>query len=368
MIVAPGASFESVADLGQTGLVGTVAWQLVDNVGGVVVPPSTAAIVETPAGSGVYAAVRTAPGVEGQYTIVWSSDGTFAPGTTAVEDLVVSASLFVPQVPTDPVPGAPSAGPCTAWISESDVAECCDLDSGSIPAGMARAAVAATEVLFELSGRRFPGACAAKVRPCRRQCRCWGAPWGQSMTWDGDAWLSSDCAHRCGCGATSEVMLPSYPVNTIVEVKVDGVVIPASQYRLDYRQVLVRLADPAQPSRRQLWPSCQDLTLDDDQPGTWSIRYTWGMAPPEVGKRAAAQLACHLWRACSGAPCALPAGVIRLQRQGVTVERQSLVEALGSQPSGLELVDAFLAAYGHRGYTAAVWSPDIEPLPRPILG
>lgn len=94
IVAAPGASYEAVFQSGITGLVGTVALGLLDNVGGVTEPLDTGGIIETPAGSGIYAATRTAPAVPGQYTLLWSIDGTTDPGSVSVDDLVVQPGSY----------------------------------------------------------------------------------------------------------------------------------------------------------------------------------------------------------------------------------------------------------------------------------
>ena len=67
---------------------------LLDNVGGITEPLDTTGIIETPAGSGVYAATRTAPTDPGQYTLLWSIDGTADPGSVSVDDLVVQPNTY----------------------------------------------------------------------------------------------------------------------------------------------------------------------------------------------------------------------------------------------------------------------------------
>jgi hypothetical protein len=89
IVAAPGASYEAVFQSGLTGLVGTVALGLLDNQGATTEPLDTAGIIETPAGSGVYAATRIAPGEPGQYTLLWSLDGTTSPDQVSVDDLIV---------------------------------------------------------------------------------------------------------------------------------------------------------------------------------------------------------------------------------------------------------------------------------------
>jgi hypothetical protein len=88
--VPPAFPYEAVFQAGIAGLVGTVALGLLDNQGAYTDPLSAADIIETPAGSGVYVAVRTSPDLEGQYTLLWSIDGTTDPGSVSVEELNVT--------------------------------------------------------------------------------------------------------------------------------------------------------------------------------------------------------------------------------------------------------------------------------------
>jgi hypothetical protein len=119
--VAPGVSYESTFAAGVPGLVGTIALGLLDNQGGIVEALSTGGIIETPAGSGVYAATRTSPGGEGQYTLLWSLDGTTAPEQVSIDELVVSATTTSGgggggTDPGPPVPSGPTTAPTAADV------------------------------------------------------------------------------------------------------------------------------------------------------------------------------------------------------------------------------------------------------------
>lgn len=275
----------------------------------------------------------------------------------------------------------PTLGPCTSWVTEEDVAACCGVDVGTDTALFTTAAVEASMVLFELSGRQFPGQCEQTVRPCASGCACWdyiispaqspAIPWAWGF-WGsyGWAWGFEGCGagDTCGCGSLSRALLQGYPVNEIIEVKIDGITIDGTEYRLDDYRWLTRMADAA--GNAQFWPSCQRLDLNDDQPGTWSVTYLFGQSPPLLGVSAAAQLACEIYRACSDSDgigaCALPSGVTKITRQGVTIERSPFVTwafAKGQWGTGLPLVDMFLSTYNPAGLRRrpSVWSPDVPP-------
>lgn len=277
-----------------------------------------------------------------------------------------------------------STGPlCSPWITGADVAACGpdDLGVGTDVTVLDDAAYDASYILWELAGRKFPGECVATVRPCRDKCGCWagfgpsyigpGLDWG----WGYDSivgfwsWFTRD-GNRCGCGPDSTVLLAGFPVLEVTEVKISGEVVDPSTYRLDDRRKLVRLDDPGPPVVHRRWPSCQNITLPDTEPGTFAVTYRWGGSPPPLGRMAAAQLARELWKSCQpGLTCALPSKVTKVVRQGVTYEKVITVASLlrrGS--SGLPVVDAFIATVNPSGQRRAplVWSPDRKRFPRNV--
>lgn len=280
-------------------------------------------------------------------------------------------------------PGVPVLGPCETWVTAAEVAACCAAaDVGSDSSVLDASAVAASQVLFELSGGQFSGSCeVVAARPCADDCGCWGwllepmSPGAPQVAWGSFGWGSwpggwgwgwDGCgSNRCGCGALSRATLSGYPVTEITEVKIDGVVVDPTGYRLDGWKYLTRLADPDTLEER-FWPACQRLDLDDTELGTWSVSYRSGVDPPPLGIQAAAQLACQIFLACSGsASCDLPAGVTKIDRQGITIERAPFLAwglKQGAWATGLSLVDLFLSSYNPAGLRrrTAVWNPDSE--------
>lgn len=333
-----GSPFEAFAEGFATGLVGTLGVTVDDGDGVNVVPRTTADIVEieTVDGFGVYRWIGSYPAIVGTYLITWD-DGT----TTASEEVVVGVAYSGVE--------SPLLGPCDPWITGADVAECCGVEMGSDTSeALEIAAESASGVLFALSGGLYQGTCGpVTVRPCRTGSVCYVPG-------------RSDRIHSCGCHPLSQVLLPGYPVIEIGAVKIDGVVQPPSEYRLDDRRKLTRLSDVN--GHPQAWPSCQRLDLADTEERTFSVSYFYGQPAPQIAVGAAAQLACELYRSCTGAggECALPTGTTRVTRQGITVERGVLASFLRPGQTGLAQVDAFLVAHGSNGATRrpAVWSPD----------
>lgn len=205
-----------------------------------------------------------------------------------------------------------------------------------------RAAGLAGATLRRLSGYRV-GGCPILVRPCVLGCtdialyRSRG--WGPSQLADG-SWVNScGCTTDCSCTALCEVRLAA-PVGPITAVKVDGAVVPASDYRVDGDRLVWTGASDCP------WPTCQDMTQDDDQPGTFSVEYLNAHAPDSLAAYAAGVLAIEFAKACTGGKCRLPANVTSVTRQGVQFEI-----AAGSFPSGmtgLREVDAWIG----------LWNPD----------
>lgn len=352
--------FESCFESGITGLVGTVSWQLIDNLGAIVYAPSTADIIETPADSGIYCTVKVAPPVIGTYSILWSEDGSFDEDRSTIDDLVVHSSVgsidFGPLLPADI--DAPVVGPCGAWTTVEDIAECCSVSVGSSPELFEDAAVAATQWLFEKSARQWNPGCERVVRPLTGDwpCGVQVLSRGHIVNWDGFQWSDG----------LSRVLLPNYPVTEIVQVKIDNVVLSADEYRLDGWRWLTRMADS--DGDAQSWPDWQRKDRDDDQPDTFSVRYMFGQNPPAIGSMAAAQLACEIYKSCpgnegvGGGDCKIPKNATRVTRTGITVELGNLNydKLTGQWNTGMSYVDMFLNGYNPNGLRRRplIWSPD----------
>jgi hypothetical protein len=353
MYVESGAAFEAVLESGWTGLTPSV--EIIDNDGNVVTGPTTLNIVEDGV-SGIYIwNAPAAPGPEGQYTIVWSLDGTYADDTVTVESMVVVAAGALPDsaIPA-PVGGGLAFGPCTAWVTAEDVAACCNVETstGTI---FQDVAYQASQLLFELSGRLFSGSCGPKkVRPDCSGCSCGYQvlPSGYVITPDQWSSLCDLCLVNC---SPSLVKLAGYPIRSITEVMIDGVALnPLGNYRLHRHRYAMRL-----DSKR--WPTRQNLTIPDTEDGTFSISYMYGQSPPLAGSAAAGQLACELYKECAGEACALPKGTTRQTRQGITIEKLAFTTwgFQGQWRTGMPLVDAFLSAYNPTGMRRqpVFWAP-----------
>jgi len=189
----------------------------------------------------------------------------------------------------------------------------------------------------------------------------YGAPYPfGSWSWF-SPWVDASGAWRNGCGCPitdcsctqlCEVTLPS-PVGEVYEVKVDGAVIPETDYKMyGERLTWVGSGDCA-------WPVCQDLTQPDTEDNTFSVTYLNSYPVDGLGAYAAGVLAWEYAQACTDGVCRLPAGVTAVTRQGVTYD-----VAAGAFPdgfTGIREVDAYISLWNPRGIQreASVWSPDL---------
>lgn len=232
------------------------------------------------------------------------------------------------------------------------------------PRQQAYAAALAGQTMRMLTAYRV-GGCAITVRPCQRDCvwPTWqvypvrgyqgSTPWLPVNL--GGQWINIGCGHSggCGCSGVSEVSLHG-PAGAVTQVKVDGVPLSPTAYRLDPGGRLVRLDG-------EQWPICQDLDAPDTEEGTWSVSYVQGVAVDGQGALAAGALAGQYVRACTGGDCDLPTTVTQIVRNGVTVTMAP--GAFPNGKTGIKSVDAYLERWNPQGLRSApmtVWSPDLN--------
>lgn len=358
---------EALADGFACNQVGTITVTIDDGEGNNVLGPTTANIVEIEcsddnAATYRYLGVYPPDPAESPYVISWEGENIGGTVVVASEEILVSTEA--PEI-------APTAGPCQAWITADDVADCCSqFTGGTDTSGLEPWVGPAVEALFGLSGGRFTGLCGpVTVRPCsgcggcvaQQRWRYSDGSVGFVPTWTGSSWALSNGRTSCHCGCLPEVELGRYDVQGIAQVKIDGEVIAPSAYRLDGQWRLVRTDGLA-------WPSCQSLTLDDDEEGTFSVSYWYGEEPSELAQQAAAVLACQLYAACNNAGrCKLPERTRSVVRAGIGIEIGGLIaESLKAGATGILVLDTFIATYSGSGEVSSVWSPDLPPSPRRV--
>lgn len=274
----------------------------------------------------------------------------------------------------------PASGPCSSWCQGSDVsglpwvkaaAEKQQVDPGRLLEICAEAALAASEILYELSGRIFSGECGpVTVRPLSRPTdldtrAAWyggngyNTSWGYASQYDS---VPGVCSHY-GSINPPEVDLGAYPVTSVTLVKIDGVTIPSAEYELrDYKRLLrLRPTAASVPTERFGWPTGQIQDLPDTQPGTFSVTYLYGQPAPAAGQLAAKKLAEYLALPQLGDNTRYPRRVQTIQRQGVTAQVSNPMDILKAGQLGIYEVDSWLLAVNPKKLQrqAAVWSPDL---------
>lgn len=261
---------------------------------------------------------------------------------------------------------------CEPWpVSTVCLPDTWAVDYAEWPDDQVAAMEIATSILDGLTAGVFRQ-CTALVRPCRRPdpqprlgLRGYGWPSTMWPGWGGN-WPGSDydasvsvvpypCGSgECGCRPVPEILLDPMPVTAIIAVKVDGIVLDPSAYRVDNYQRLVRVDG-------EQWPRCQNLTLPDSEVGTWSVVYTFGQPLPPHGKLAVTQLAVEISKLCHDQDCVLTDRVVHIVREGVQIELDAY-SAIREGSTGVPMVDRFVAwANPHRVRTPPMAvSPDTE--------
>jgi len=257
---------------------------------------------------------------------------------------------------------APLTGPCAPWTDLAAVRVCCVDDPPDDPT-ILEAIDAASEILFELSGRRYSGACEQTLRPCSRtvDANLYSLHGSiQNVAWQGGGfeWGLCSCqgAAACGCATIPQIDLGRRPVAAVTAVRIDGAVLPPANYRVDEYRWLVRLDGES-------WPCCQNLLGDDaSDDDTFAVDLTFGVAPPVAGRRAASILACELAKSCVGVECQLPKRVTTITRQGVSMALLDPLDFLNNGSTGIYEVDLFLKAVNPSGRRRpmSVASPDVS--------
>lgn len=265
------------------------------------------------------------------------------------------------------------SGPCTPWTSPELVPCFEDFADPPLSDILDAAIDAASDLLYEASGRAY-GLCETTIRPCAQYSQSDDASWArisyaqgnwttwtyQSRIWSG--FCSCNRGRECGCSRLSEVRLSrARRVREVTEVRVDGVALDPSSYRVDDGYWLVGLLDG--DGNRVSWPCCQDMALDDTEPDTFAVDAILGAPIPPSGQLAAAALACELAKQSAGLPCRLPKNTVSQSRQGVS---QQFGQFATLTSTGIWEVNAFLEVYGRKGGRSGIMIPGERPHARKV--
>lgn len=302
---------------------------IVDATGTTVVNLATPTHVST--GHYQYAYIVAADAPTGAWEIRWF-------GTVDGDALTVSEGFTVVRVGALAVPASGSSV-CQAWATSEDATgPCADLD----PDVLDEAMLVASDVLWNLTGRKWGGVCTETIRP-QAQWRKYDGParwWpavasGSAAPW---GWCSCHRGRETGCAGVPEIRLPGAPVvaDSIV-VKIDGA--EFFDFRLDDHRFLVR-------TDGQGWPCCQNLLELDTEEHTWSVTYDFGARPPIGGRRSAASLGCELALLRSDDPsrCRIPKNATSITRQGVGLKLKDVDSLFKDGVTGLPEVDLWVSS------------------------
>lgn len=277
-------------------------------------------------------------------------------------------------------------GPCSSWITAQDVVESPlvaqaianvqkrsnPFSDDAINAICASSAESATEILFQLTAQKFTGSCGpVTIRPVARPLRADGISLG---LWSYGGFGSSGSFMPFGTPAVVSaygrndppvIELFDYPVNEIIEVKINGVVITPDQYELRGHKHLVRMRPTAnaQPEQRWGWPTTQIQDLPDTEQGTFSITYMHGLDPGYAGRLACVALAEFLALPKFGDPSQMPERTTTITRQGVTVQVVSPIDMIAKGQTGVTVTDLWILAENptKQRRRSLVFSPDRPP-------
>jgi hypothetical protein len=263
--------------------------------------------------------------------------------------------------------GTPNGLTCSPWATLEDLCSPCD-DYGLDPTNLEDGLQAASDILFELSGRRWPGVCHDVIRPQavwrtdERAGQWWPVTNGAAIERGSWGFCSCNRPRSTGCTRLPEIKLPGAPVDPAsVVVKIDGVTyLPADNlFRIDDGKYLVRLDGEG-------WPCCQDMRADVDDPEahTFEVAYDYGSLPPIGGVRAAASLGCQLALSTASdaslqGKCRLPKRITSITRQGMTIAVLDPFTVFKDGLTGLADVDLWLSSirFGAKSRRSAILVP-----------
>jgi len=242
--------------------------------------------------------------------------------------------------------GGSIMGPC-GWSLPEPL--CCESWEALDPAIQAAAQDYGATIMWAATGRRF-GLCEVTVRPCGMKRCDDGLGEFSGWSWSGGTWMpyifngmwfNCVCPGICCCEPRCQVRLQG-PVDSIIEVIIDGVVIDPSAYRVDDKHWLVR-------TDGDCWPFCANL--DTDEPDQiFTVTYMRGDPIPNTILTAASTLACEWGKACTGdGTCRLGNRVTNLARNGVTIDMTSPQELLSAGLTGIFEVDQIINAWNPYG-------------------
>jgi hypothetical protein len=244
---------------------------------------------------------------------------------------------------------APPSGICDVWTTPEELEGCpadCDLTQYT-DEQVDQAIVYASNLLYRLSGRQWPGVCEDTVNPClfvscwpdgRVWLDGWTPPYVPYRTREG--WRNAFCG---GCCHLHCLTLPG-PIVEIVEVVVDSVVLDPSAYRVRGWGSVCR-------TDGERWPVGTDPSDD-------SFYFIWnrGVAVPDDGRLMASILACARLPdiACNDDCTGDTGGLESISADGVVRNFADLTNSSGPMAgaqglTGIRIVDEWIRSVNPHG-------------------
>lgn len=211
------------------------------------------------------------------------------------------------------------------WTWEGEIRETESCKDIGDDVDLRKMAIVASEYLYQATCERFPGTekitVVPAMQPSRFRCLC------------------SERNVREDCGEMCEVLLSPGPVCKIDQVWIQGREMH-SGFEVHNGNKLVNTSGCC-------WPTCNCDGPKYDA-GTFSVTYTYGKEPPEMGRMAAAMLAAELAQYASCGKCKI-AGVVDLAEG----DRRARI--------AMPVVDMFVDEFGcaDKKPLQFVWSPEI---------
>lgn len=272
---------------------------------------------------------------------------------------------------------APPTYPCLPYANQTHL--CSPYDDYALDSALMNDFLEmASSILFYATAQQYNGECVETIRPCTS--RTLGMYWpfpnpiNISGRWydgpGGSFYSACGCSrpNRCSCGSLAAIELPRSPIVDVTQVKIDGVILAASKYRVDAYSQLVRTDGNS-------WPTTQDLSKAATEDDTFEVRYLWGRDAPSILVHATATLAGELYMSCNpeafSGQCRLPRNIASIARQGVTVDFRTMEGMFSPRKGrpiyfGIPEIDMALAVLNPFGLTgpSVILSPDEGPLGR----
>lgn len=256
------------------------------------------------------------------------------------------------------------------WVTTQTVMDYLGNDAPTDQAGQAQLASqiqAATEVLYALSGRQFPGQQELTVRPTARPEQIHDEMWVRNLSyyygWGYGGWSQNwlwgscpGCNYR-GCAGSTTIGLGHSPIISIESIQINGEILDPSSYRVDDQKWLVR-------QDYLTWPTCQKMYAPLGDPATFGVDFTFGENPPIAGQNACTILSAELYKASVpslAGSCQLPKRISSITRQGVSIAVLDPMTYLEKGYLGISSIDMFIEAYNpyRQVRKPMVFSPDM---------